>query len=149
MLHYREEWACHLEALKSQKTPSLITVCTLRAQRIDKPVACTCRMGLHLKNFPLTYRHACPIILSCRMHEYIHFRNASQAERKPNYLTAARGRTRMRICSPQLCIKQAKLGVTCVQDALRRGIMSAAELRQWLALAAKPILGALSRRATL
>ncbi|CAK0786940.1 hypothetical protein CVIRNUC_010154 [Coccomyxa viridis] len=32
-----------------------------------------------------------------------------------------------------------------LQDALKRGIMSAAELRQWLALAAKPILGALSR----
>ena len=41
-----------------------------------------------------------------------------------------------------------KLEVICLQDALKRGIMSAAELRQWLALAAKPVLGALSRRAT-
>ena len=32
-----------------------------------------------------------------------------------------------------------------MQAALQRGAMSAAELQQWLALAAKPILGALSR----
>ena len=44
--------------------------------------------------------------------------------------------------------QRLKLEVICLQDALKRGIMSAAELRQWLALAAKPILGALSRRAT-
>lgn len=32
-----------------------------------------------------------------------------------------------------------------MQEALLGGAMSAAELRQWLALAARPILGALSR----
>ena len=32
-----------------------------------------------------------------------------------------------------------------LQEALQGGLMSAAELRQWLALAARPILGALSR----
>ena len=50
---------CHLDAMKAQKISYLTTLCALKAESIYDIAACPRRMVLHLKNFPMTYRHAC------------------------------------------------------------------------------------------